>query len=382
MQQGASPAPEASAPAPKISEDGELLRREHEIKLKELDVREREADKALALAKSSWWRRADPLLLAIIVGILTMFGNMIVAYFNNYATIRQETVRSQNTLAQEKRKARYTLILQAIGTGDQKVAEQNIKFFIDAGLLEDEDQKIARALERFKPVLPPPGTNVRPQPLEVPEIARIYNFPTQFDGSGQAIGLLEFGGGYRPAELAAYFAAAHLPMPQVIDVSVGGGANSPGGEVDAQVALDIEIIGTIAPKAIIRVYFASAFTEQGFVDALHHAVADHVSVISIGWGRPESQYPRSAITAINNALRAAAEKDITVIAAAGDGGVTDNVQDGKPHVDFPASSPWVLAVGGTSVVTSEHQIVSEIVWNEGSVATGGGVSEIFERPDW
>jgi kumamolisin len=81
---------------------------------------------------------------------------------------------------------------------------------------------------------------------------------------------------------------------------------------------------------------------------------------------------------MNNALHAAAEKGITVIAAAGDGGVTDGVKDGKPHVDFPASSPWVLAVGGTSVVASAHQIVEETVWN----ATGGGVSELFEQPDW
>jgi subtilisin family serine protease len=248
-------------------------------------------------------------------------------------------------------------------------------------LLQALGVTIAQFATQSQDVLPPSGTNIHPQPLEVPEIARIYNYPTQFGGSGQIIGLLEFGGGYRPADLVAYFAAAHLPMPQVIDVSVDGTANAPGSDADVQVTLDIEIIGALAPKAIIRVYFAN-FTAQGFVDALSQAVQDHVSIISIGWGTPESGWKGNDVTAINNALQAAAEKGITVIAAVGAGGVTARVEDGKPHVDFPASSPWVLAVGGTSVVASAHQIVEEIVWNDQSSATGGGVSELFEQPDW
>ena len=51
-------------------------------------------------------------------------------------------------------------------------------------------------------------------------------------------------------------------------------------------------------------------------------------------------------------------------------------------LSFPASSPWVLAVGGTEVVSGLHTPVSETVWNDGSFATGGGVSDVFERPSW
>jgi kumamolisin len=365
-----------------LTEDADLRRQEDAVKLKELDVRGREAEKALAQGAAPWWRRADPLFLAVIVGAFTIAGNMLVAYFNSRTSLAQEREKADNELKLEKQKARYTLILQAIGTGDPKTAEQNIKFFIDAGLLQDEDEKIAKALLRFRPVLPSAGATSRPQPLEVPEIARIYNFPTQFDGSGQTIGLLEFGGGYRAAELAAYFLTAHLPMPQVTEVPVGGVRNKPGDVADGQVTLDIEIVGTIAPKANIRVYF-SQFTGKGVADAVSQAVADGVSIISIGWGMPESEWGEADVQAINRALQRAAEKGATVVAAAGDGGVTDRVKDGNPHVDFPASSPWVLAVGGTKVVTSAHQIVSETVWNDkGGGATGGGVSERFDRPAW
>jgi kumamolisin len=61
------------------------------------------------------------------------------------------------------------------------------------------------------------------------------------------------------------------------------------------------------------------------------------------------------------------------------------VSDGSNHVDFPASSPHVLACGGTKLVASGDTITSETVWNELSAnegATGGGVSTLFALPDW
>jgi kumamolisin len=61
------------------------------------------------------------------------------------------------------------------------------------------------------------------------------------------------------------------------------------------------------------------------------------------------------------------------------------VSDGSNHVDFPASSPHVLACGGTKLVSSGSTITSETVWNELSLnegATGGGVSTLFARPSW
>jgi len=71
------------------------------------------------------------------------------------------------------------------------------------------------------------------------------------------------------------------------------------------------------------------------------------------------------------------------LVAAGDRGVADGLEDGRPHVDFPASSPWVLAVGGTSLLASDGEIRSEKVWNDGTGAsTGGGISEIFPIPSW
>lgn len=75
---------------------------------------------------------------------------------------------------------------------------------------------------------------------------------------------------------------------------------------------------------------------------------------------------------------------ITITAAAGDNGSSDGVADGKNHVDFPASSPHVLAAGGTRLISANGVINSETVWNDGMQggATGGGYSTAFARPAW
>jgi kumamolisin len=76
---------------------------------------------------------------------------------------------------------------------------------------------------------------------------------------------------------------------------------------------------------------------------------------------------------------------ITITVAAGDNGSSDDVNDGQNHVDFPASSPHVLACGGTKLIGSGSTITSEVVWNETAAkegATGGGVSTFFPLPTW
>jgi kumamolisin len=73
---------------------------------------------------------------------------------------------------------------------------------------------------------------------------------------------------------------------------------------------------------------------------------------------------------------------IPVTIAAGDNGSSDGLNDGKNHVDFPASCPYVLACDGTRVVSAKAVITSETVWNDGGQggATGGGFSTVFAHP--
>src|SRR5579864_9019867 len=90
------------------------------------------------------------------------------------------------------------------------------------------------------------------------------------------------------------------------------------------------------------------------------------------------------MTAYDQAFQAAAVMGITVCAASGDNGSGDGVSDGKDHVDFPASSSYALACGGTSLHAANGKIASEVVWNDGAKggAGGGGVSTFFALPPW
>jgi len=88
--------------------------------------------------------------------------------------------------------------------------------------------------------------------------------------------------------------------------------------------------------------------------------------------------------AMDQAFQAAAALGITVCCAAGDNGSSDGVNDGKAHVDFPASSPFALACGGTRLESANNAVTSEVVWNDNSAtsATGGGISDVFDLPTW
>lgn len=220
-----------------------------------------------------------------------------------------------------------------------------------------------------------------------PQLAKLYNFPTGLDGTGQTIGIVELGGGYAASDLQTYFTGLGLKVPSITPVSVDGGLNMPGGAADGEVELDIEVAGSIAHGANIAIYFAPN-TDQGFVDAITDAVHDtarKVSVISVSWGGPEDSWTDQARTALNAALQDAASLGVTVTAASGDGGSSDGAGDGKLHVDFPSSSPFVLACGGTTLKGSGTKITSEVVWNEIAKqegATGGGVSNFFPVPSY
>jgi kumamolisin len=219
------------------------------------------------------------------------------------------------------------------------------------------------------------------------QVGQFYQFPAGATATGQTIGIIELGGGYRTADIAAYFKMIGQKTPSIKAVSVDKGKNSPtnADSDDGEVMLDIEVSAAVAPGAKIVVYFTPN-TDQGFIDAISTAVHDttnNPSVISISWGGPESSWTQQSMNALDAACQSAAALGITITAASGDDGSTDG---GKGNnVDFPASSPHVLGCGGTKLIGSGTSITSEVVWNELSNnegAGGGGVSNVFPLPTW
>ncbi len=245
--------------------------------------------------------------------------------------------------------------------------------------IDERPQAKPQVRRRAKQPNAPQPVSYKPQ-----EVARAYNFPTSVNGAGETVAIIELGGGFSQADLTTYFNGS---PPSVTAVGVGGGSNSPGTDsgADGEVMLDIEVVGAVAPGADIVVYFALN-TDQGFINAVSTAAHDTThrpSVISISWGGPEDSWTEQARSQMEQVMIEAAALGVTVTAAAGDNGSTDGVNDGRQHVDFPASAPHVLACGGTTLQIQNGQITSESVWNElagNHGATGGGVSVAFTPP--
>ncbi|MGA7781241.1 MAG: S53 family peptidase [Paraburkholderia sp.] len=243
----------------------------------------------------------------------------------------------------------------------------------------------ARPHFRIRPPFHPAKTPA-PSSFTPLQVAALYQFP-EGDGSGQCVGIVELGGGYKTSDLKTYFSGLGVASPTVVSVGVDEGSNKPTGDPsgpDGEVTLDIEVVGAVAPGAKIAVYFTTN-TDSGFIDAVTNAVHDttnNPSVISISWGGPESAWTSQSLQAFNSALQAAATMGVTVCVASGDSGSSDG--SGGTVVDFPASSPYVLACGGTKLTASGDTITHEVAWNDGTQggSTGGGVSAAFAVPTW
>lgn len=236
------------------------------------------------------------------------------------------------------------------------------------------------------------------RPWFVPtELAAIYDFPAA-DASKHCIGLLEFGGGVETGDVTAYFAKIGVPAPDVTIIALDGVSTNPEADPDStgEVMLDIDIAGALGGGAKLAVYF-STFDEKGLIDALSAVVNDKTNdpgVVSISWGWDENQpfnhgilWSPAAIDHVNHGFLATAHLGITVCVSTGDDGSEAQVKDGRAHVNFPATSPHVLAVGGTTLharqTSAGERAVTEVVWNDGAGSGGGGgVSDITPVPAW
>jgi kumamolisin len=228
--------------------------------------------------------------------------------------------------------------------------------------------------------------------ITVPEVTRLYNFP-QNSAAGQTIAIFSETG-YRPADIAHYYTTlpAGFVAPAIIDVSVDSGN---GGWPDPETTQDICIASTAAPGAAIAVYFTT-YSQVGWFDLIqrvaHPSPGDPIckvlsSSFYVSNGDDAATLAHEGISigwlhAVNAAFHDAAIQGVTVCIASGDTGTYSKVGDGKAHVQYPASDPWVLGVGGTTVGDVVGASFDEYAWNDNTGATGGGISDFFALPPY
>ena len=327
---------------------------------------------------------AHPDDISHIVSFAHEFGLEVVE-----TSIPRRTVVVSGTVEQVSRAFAVELGRYEAGTTSYRGREGHVHVPDDlAPLVEGvfglDDRQQARALFR-----PATGPAEEQAPLTPPQVAQLYSFPTGQNAAGQCIGLLEFGGGYVPSDVTTWFTNLHLTPPTLTDVGVDGATNSPGSGADVEVLLDIDVSGSVAQGADIAVYFAP-WTEQGWVDVVTTAVHDAVnnpSVLSISWGWPEYEtadnltWTAMAMEAVDATFQEAALLGVSVLAASGDQGSQCQITDGKAHVLFPTSDPFVTSCGGTEIEDVSGESFTEVLWNDNG-ASGGGVSAFFPVQVW
>ena len=213
-------------------------------------------------------------------------------------------------------------------------------------------------------------------------------------GAGQTIALFELEP-FSTSDLATfdrcYFGTSHTS--QVTTVPVDGFALS--GTGSGESILDIEDVSALAPAAKLLVYEAPNTTFGG-IDEYNTIVGqDRANIVSTSWGECEAALQTAAPGAQqleNTIFEEAAAQGQTVISAAGDTGSDDcsgtpfgSSTAVRPYlsVDDPASQPYVLGVGGTSLLDTANP-PSQTVWNHGNDwgGGGGGVSSTWPIPSW
>jgi hypothetical protein len=260
-----------------------------------------------------------------------------------------------------------------------------------------------------------------------------YTAPKVAPSTGQdsagplTIATLQFAG-WNERDLTTYAASVGLPDPVAdgqysqipVDSATVPGASSTGQEADEEVDLDQETILSTDPTADQRAYFDTDANKAGYADALSQVVADvtqgvgayqggdpKIAALSTSWGACESQFsdafafPQDTIKAIENIMKSLTAAGVTVFAASGDDGTYDCANaptSTNIAVDYPASSPEVIGVGGTRLKpvgtkspnlganwtdTGWSCTSSRVCEGSGASATGGsggGESKLFTKP--
>lgn len=236
------------------------------------------------------------------------------------------------------------------------------------------------------------------------QIARAYGYDrfwdTNWHGENMTVNLVE-SDGFMADDLSNYLACTNS-QARLDVVNMGDRSPDPKGEA----TLDIEMLAGLAPNIHIVDYQQDpALTNsdgsgpapwRAFLDALQQILDNNQgnphpgSTVSISLGGIEATLPQNILQALNQDLQLLTQaEDMTVFVSSGDCGAYNQGKYGGPiGVDFPASSPWAVAVGGTQMSFTLNSLRSdEVVWSsradlsacKNRWGSGGGLSSFFDR---
>jgi subtilase family serine protease len=230
-----------------------------------------------------------------------------------------------------------------------------------------------------------------------------YSFPSSATGAGRTIMIVDaFGSPTIAADVNRFSSDNGLPPPDLTIYYPGGKPSfNPNQATDVtwaeETTLDVEWAHAAAPAAKIALILSANDQGQSIQSAQQFAIQTvRGDVLSLSFGVQESSINGGAnntqLQQAHQIYQQANAQHITVIASAGDFGALGGFP--SPNAQFPASDPYVLAVGGTNLILFHNDSYrNESVWNDAdnclspcllgpSGATGGAPSIIFTPPPW
>jgi len=375
-------------------------------------------------------------VIARITGYLNSQGIAVTEVFNNNLVLTAQASNAQlsavfgtsihnfaNSTSNYQAPVSKALVPAALqdvvasvhGLSDKPIYRPHTRVRPDS--LTPVDALAAAADPAAAPVAGSPGT------YSVADLAVRNNIKPLYSqgitGAGTTLGIMTFAK-FKTADVAAYWAWAGLTgnaasASRITTVNVGTGQTNSGAD---ETTLDVEQSGGVAYGANVRVYVAPN-TDAGALALYTRAINDNLcDTLSISWGSSELYYDSSTdLPPYDTLFLQAAAQGTPITASSGDEASYDiNYPDPTafPYpnyttllsVDFPASSPYVFAAGGTTlpvtlklskgtvIVPQERPwawdyLRSYVVTNSGQAAYyandfpvggGGGVSVQYGRP--
>jgi hypothetical protein len=215
------------------------------------------------------------------------------------------------------------------------------------------------------------------------QIQNAYGFNLLYsegiNGTGESVAIVVTQGDAQIlSDIQGFDQAYNLPRlvngSNLIIIAPFGSAPATSEDWTAETALDVEVIHSLAPGA--KIYLMVAPNDSWLFNTINYTINNlQVSSISLSWGVSEEQYNSVLINQENSILAKATQKRIEIFAATGDDGAFNGLS--QLNVNFPASSPYVIATGGTVLsVSPGGTYLGETAWN----GSGGGYSQFFSKP--
>jgi tripeptidyl-peptidase-1 len=238
------------------------------------------------------------------------------------------------------------------------------------------------------PLIVTPSTGLRATPLTTPDTLNSFYHITNNNGNGRGSQSVfeSINQYYSPADLTQFQDKYSIPEDAVDEV-IGGHEDDSKCKLAnncAEANLDVQYIMAVAQNVPTTYWYSDNFLEWIF------DVADDTTpplVHSISYGSVEDTYPASLANTFNTEAAKLGTMGVSILVSSGDDGVAnfnarDDASECGYHPSFPASSPYVTAIGATSgpeAGTTEIACTSD---TDGLITTGGGFSTMFAQPSW